>query len=84
MEMPDQMLEVVPVKLMLKMQVLEFLKWIWEPCISCWQTFCKFGNVDGENHVVPVGYNYAKLSRDYISLGGKPFAGTEDAVEVEN
>ena len=42
------------------------------------------GNVGGANPVAPVGNNYAKLSRDYASLGGKPFLGTEDAVGVEN
>ena len=42
------------------------------------------GNEGGANPVAPVGNNYAKLSMDYASLGGKPFLGTEDAVGVEN
>lgn len=31
------------------------------------------GNIGGANPVAPIGNNYAKLSRDYSSLGGKPF-----------
>ena len=42
------------------------------------------GNVGGANPMAPVGNNYALLSRDYTSLGGKPFLGTESAIEVQN
>ena len=31
-----------------------------------------------------MGNNYAILSKDHIRLGGKPFIGTEDAIEVKN
>ena len=41
-------------------------------------------NTGGANPVAPLGTNYAKLSRDFTSLGGKPFHGTENGVEVEN
>ena len=42
------------------------------------------GNDGGVNPVAAVGNNYAKLSWDYTSLGGKPFLGTKDAIGVEN
>lgn len=42
------------------------------------------GNVGGANPVASIRNNYAELSREYTSLDGKPFVGTEDPVEVEN
>lgn len=42
------------------------------------------GNVGGVNPLAPIGYKYVRLSRDYTSLGGKPFVGTKDAIKVEN
>lgn len=41
-------------------------------------------NVGGVISMSQVGNNYAKLSRDYTSLSGKPFLEIEDVVVVEN